>query len=122
MLGQTEREKKRTRSAIRYAALKAQGLCVECKQPVNNGKTACAPCLANRRRYQDGRATAKASRITMIGGFVAVSLEDTLEILGLKIEYSHSHYRFSGKRTFWVDREVGDPFDALRSKGMIPRK
>jgi hypothetical protein len=124
MTEQTSQEKRKTRSAIRYATLKAQGLCVECKQPVTNGKTACPVCLFNRRAYNDTRskATKRPVKITMLSGYVTISLCDTLEILGLKLRYTEDAYHFSGSREFTVKRTVGDPFDALKAKRMIPTR
>ena len=124
MLGQTAQEKRKTRSAIRYATLKAQGLCVECKAPITNGKTACPVCLFNRRAYNDTRskATKRPAKIHMLGGCVTISLFDTLEILGLKLRYTDDAYHFSGASNFTVTRTVGDPFDALKAKRLIPNK
>ena len=124
MLGQKAQEKRKTRSAIRYANLKAQGLCVECKAPVTNGKTACPNCLFNRRAYKDTRSktTKRPAKIHMLGGYVTISLFDTLEILGLKLRYTEDAYHFSGERNFTVKRTVGDPFDALKAKRLIPTR
>jgi len=122
MLGQTAQEKRKTRSAIRYATLKARGLCVECKEPVEGGKTACPVCLFNRRAYNDTRSKAnkRPTKITMVGGYVTISLFDTLELLGLKLLYTEEAYYFSGSQEFIVGRAVGDPFDALKAKEILP--
>jgi hypothetical protein len=124
MTEQTSQEKRKTRSAKRYATLKAQGLCVECKAPVKNGKTACPVCLFNRRAYSDTRYKDKKRpiKITTVGGYVTISLFETLELLGLKLRYTEEAYHFSGSREFTVKRTVGDPFDALKAKRMIPNK
>ena len=124
MLGQTAQEKRKTRSAIRYATLKAQGLCVECKEPVTNGKTACPNCLFNRRAYNDTRSKAhkRPTKITTVGGYVTISLFETLELLGLKLRYTEDTYHFSGASNFTVKRTVGDPFDALKAKRLIPTR
>lgn len=123
---QTQSESpKLSKIQIRYRRLKAEGKCVECAAPNDNGKAHCDQCLTFKRKRScptlnlDGTVS-EDFQITHSGGYCTTPLRLVLASLKLRIRYSEDEYQFSGSQTFSWKRKVGDtPFDALRAKGLI---
>lgn len=121
----SSKEPKMTAVKRRYYRLKAEGKCVECAVPNDNGKAHCDQCLAFKKKrscptFNFEGTVSEDFQITHSGGYCTTPLRLVLAALKLRIRYSDDEYQFSGSQTFSWKRKAGDtPFDALRAEGLI---
>lgn len=113
-----KKAEKNQKTRDRYARLVAERKCIRCKRDMRSDEgVECRKCLDSRKC---DAPPAKRSN-AFIGDFCIIPLGELTEMLGVEIEYEVDSYRLTGAMECVIDRGRMDPYDALRSVGLLDK-